>query len=582
MDNQQARAYEFGDFRLDAWKRLLFDHDGRPLSLTPRAFETLLYLVERSGAVLDKDELIRAVWPDTVVEENNLNQLISTLRRILGDDRARHRYIMTVPGRGYCFVADVITHKPGTDTPDPTGLPTIAVLPFKPLVEAHRDASLELGMADTLIARLSGREVIVRPLSSVRRYVELDQDPLVAGHELGVGSVLEGSIQRWADNIRVTARLISLSTGASLWDGTFDEKFTDIFAVQDAIAEKVANALALQLGYQEALRLTKRYTENVEAYELYLKGRYHVNKLTPPDMQTGITYFQQALEIDPAYALAYVGLANAFLRISIAGEMPSDIFFPKAKEAAQKAIEIDDRLADAHAALGWIIFWYDWDWGAAENQLKRALELNSNNADAHEAYAHLLSNMGRHAEARAEIRRARELDPLNLLTNALEAQFLLHDGKLDEALARLLKTFEVEPNFWLAHLFASSAYTEKGMFAEAIVEAEKARAFSGGSSCAIAYGGYALSKSGKQAEARAVLEELLRLPAERYVPPYHIAVIYHSFGEREETFTWLERGIEQRDPKMTFLKVEPKWNNLRNDPRFQDLLQRVGFEETNK
>jgi DNA-binding winged helix-turn-helix (wHTH) protein/Tfp pilus assembly protein PilF len=463
MDNQQAHAYEFGDFRLDAGKRLLFDHDGRPLSLTPRAFETLLYLVERSGAVLDKDELIRAVWPDTVVEENNLNQLISTLRRILGDDRARHRYIMTVPGRGYCFVADVSTHKPSTNTPHATGLPTIAVLPFKPLVEAHRDASLELGMADTLIARLSGREVIVRPLSSVRRYVELDQDPLVAGCELGVGSVLEGSIQRWADNIRVTARLISLSTGASLWDGTFDEKFTDIFEVQDAIAEKVANALALQLGYQDALRLTKRYTENVEAYELYLKGRYHVNKLTPPDMQIGITYFQQALEIDPAYALAYVGLANAFLRISIAGEMPSDIFFPKAKEAAQQAIEIDDRLADAHAALGWIIFWYDWDWSAAENQLKRALELNSNNADAHEAYAHLLSNMGRHAEARAEIRRARELDPLNLLTNALEAQFLLHDGKLDEALARLLKTFEVEPNFWLAHLFASSAYTEENV-----------------------------------------------------------------------------------------------------------------------
>lgn len=577
MDNQRAHTYQFGDFCLDAAKRLLLDHDGKPLSLTPKAFETLLYLVERGGAVLDKDELMRVVWPDTVVEENNLNQLISTLRRVLGDDRAGHRYIMTVPGRGYCFVADVSTHTPHTETPAPTALATIAVLPFKPLVAEHRDASLELGMADTLIARLSGREVIVRPISSVRKYVDLDQDPLVAGRELGVGSVLEGSIQRWADYIRVTARLISISTGTSLWSGSFDEKFTDIFTVQDAVAEKVANALALQLGSEERLRLTKRYTENVEAYEFYLKGRYHVSKLTLPDMQKGVTYFQQALVIDPSYALAHVGLANAFLRISIAGEMPSMAFFPKAKAAAQKAIEIDGHLADAHAALGWSTFWYDWDWNAAENQAQRALELNPNNADAHEAYAHLLSNTGRHAEALAEIRRARELDPLNLLTNALEAQFLLHAGKPDEALARLLKTFEVEPNFWIAHLFASSAYTEKGMFAEAIVEAEQARAFSGGSSHAIAFGAYALSRSGKQAEARAVLEELLRLPAERYVPPYHIALIYNSFDEREKTLAWLERGFEQRDPKLTFLKVEPKWNNLRDDPRFQNLLRRIGL-----
>ena len=576
MHEPQAHTYEFGDFRVDATKRLLLGRDDEPLPLTPKAFDTLLYLVEHSEAVLDKEELLKAIWPDTIVEENNLNQNISALRRVLGENRGEHRYIVTVPGRGYRFVAEVRTHTTRRQTPAAATVKAIAVLPLMPLVAEHRDAALELGMADTLIAKLSNiRKLIVRPISSVRQYVNLDQDPLAAGQELGVESVLEGSIQRWGDAIRVTVRLINVSTGAALWAGSFDEKFTDIFAVQDAIAERVAGALALQLGYEERQRLTRRYTENAEAYELYLKGRFHVNKLTPPDMQTAISYFQRAIEFDPAYALAYVGLANAFLRIPLAGERPSTEFYPKAKEAAQKAIEIDDTLAETHAALGWIIFWYEWNWSETENQFRRALELDPNDADSHLGYAHLLSNTGRHEEGLAEVKRARELDPLNLLSNALEGQFLLHAERPDEALARLRKTLELEPHFWLACLFASSAYIEKGMFAEAVAEAHKARDFSGGSTHAMAFDGFALAKSGKQAEARGVLEELLKLSTQRYIPPYHLALVYNCLDERDETLAWLERGFEQRDPKMTFLKVEPKWNNLRDDPRFVSLLKRL-------
>src|SRR5438876_6807116 len=248
-------------------------------------------------------------------------------------------------------------------------------------------------------------------------------------------------------------------------------------------------------------------------------------------------------------------------------------FFPKAKAAAQKAIEIDDTLAEAHAELGFTIFWYDWDWNASENQLKRAVELDPNSADAHLFYAHLLSNTGRHAEGLAEVKRARELDPLDLRINGLEAQFLLHAGKPDEALTFLHRTLELNPNNWFAHMFASSAYIEKGMFAEAVAEARKAKELNSANSQPIGQLGYALAKAGKQAEARTVLEELLKLSTQRYISPGNIALIYNGLGEREETLAWLERGFEQRDVKMVFLKVEPKWNNLRSDPHFQNLLR---------
>jgi DNA-binding winged helix-turn-helix (wHTH) protein/tetratricopeptide (TPR) repeat protein len=580
MSEQEAQIYEFGDFRLDAAKRLLFKRGGEPVPLTPKVFDTLLYLVENHGTVLTKEELMTAMWPDTAVEENNLGQNISKLRGVLGESRGEHRYILTVPGRGYRFVAEVKTRADAPTLAQPPAVSSIrnlAVLPFTPLVAEHRDAALELGMADALIARLGGGEIIVRPVNSVRKYVELDQDPLAAGRELGVESVLEGSIQRWGDLLRVRVRLVRVADGATLWAGTFDEKFTNIFAVQDAIAEKVAAALAPRLGREEQKRLTKRHTLSAEAYELYVRGRYHALKATPPEIQTAISYFRQAVALDPSYALAYVGLADAYRSFPLNSDMPPDEFFPRAKAALRKAVEIDDTLAEAHAVLGFTIFWYDWDWGAAENHLRRALELNPNDADTHLFYAHLLSNTGRHAAALAEAKHARELDPLNLRTNALEGQFLNHAGRADEALDRLRKTFELDSNYLLAHLFAWSAYVEKGMYGEAAAEARRARELNDVSAQPGAYLAYALAKSGKRHEAQAELDRLLELSTERFVPPYLIALVYNGLGGRDETLAWLERGYEQRDPKMVFLLVEPKWNNLRSESRFQDLLRRVGL-----
>lgn len=460
----------------------------------------------------------------------------------------------------------------------PSPVASIAILPFSTLALKEDDEYLGLGLADALITQLSNtKKLAVRPTSAIRRYHNPEQNSGSIGRELRVGTILEGSLQRAGERLRVTVQLVSVETGNSLWAGKFNASLTDIFDVQDEIAAQVVGALLLNLSSSEHQRLKSRWTENAEAYQFYLKGRYHYLKLRPEEIQTGISYFQKAIELDSSYALAYVGLAQAFLVLPLATEQPANEFFPKAKEAALRAIEIDDRLAEAHGVLGWLLFWFDWDWKASENECQRAFELDPNSADTHEAYAHLLSNTGRHAEALAEIKRAKDLDPLNLRINALEGQFLLHAGKPDEALAQLHNTFELEPNFWLTRLFAASVYIEKEMFAEAAAEANKAKQLSGGSSHAAALVIYALAQSGEQAEAEATLKELQLSSNARYVPPYHFALACQGLNRRDETFEYLASALEQRDPKLTFLKVEPKWNNLRADPRFQDVLRRVGL-----
>jgi DNA-binding winged helix-turn-helix (wHTH) protein/TolB-like protein len=646
MSEAQLQIYEFGEFRVDAAKRRLTKGDGAPIPLTPKVFDTLLFLVRNCGKVIEKDELMREIWTDSIVEENNLNQNISILRRVFGEKPGEQRFIVTIAGHGYRFVPEVraisdsgfeiadikpeenaseiegvktenqITHdeeqstkeknqirNPKSEIPNrkwfavfavlcvfafgaagfylwrgneksvDAPIKTVAVLPFKPLVVENRNEVLEFGMADTLISKLSaGEELVVRPLSAIRRYNTLEQDALTAGRELGVESILDGTIQTWGDRIRVSAKLLRTSDGKQLWTGQFDEKFTDIFAVQDSISERVAAALKIRLGGKEK----KHSTENIEAYQAYMTGRYHLAKLTPPDIRKSIPYFEQAIDLDPEYALAYARLAQAFGVLGIAGDMPTTESFPKAMAAAKKAVEIDDTLGEAHEALCMGTFWYDWNWQAAEKECLKALEINPLNSDFHGNYAGLLSKTGRHAEALTEAKRSRELDPLNLAQNALEGQYLLFAGRTDEALDHLRKTSELEPKFWLPYMITASAYIDKGMYREAIADARKEFEFTGGN--VFPYGIYALAKSGRLTEARAALKELLKLSATKHVPPYNIALIYNALEMPDEALAWLERGFQQRDPKMTSLKVESKWNNLRNEPQFIDLMKRMNLQ----
>jgi serine/threonine-protein kinase len=622
----EAQIYEFDEFRIDVSKRQLTKRNGDQIPLTPKVFDTLVYLVRHCGTVIEKDELMREIWADSVVEENNLNQNISTLRRAFGEKPGEQRFIVTIAGHGYRFVSDV---RPILDlTPEVTELVsrsgsakdeapkvqpqstvqkrnwlvalvvlaifaigwsgsyllrrnakapdgairTIAVLSFKPLVLENRNEALEFGMAEALISRLSGGEVIVRPLSAIRRYSSLEQDSLTAGRELGVESILDGTIQTWGNRIRVSARLLRTSDGKQLWAEQFDDTAIDIFAVQDAISEKVAAALRIRLGAREK----KQSTKNVEAYQLYMNGGYHLDKLRPSDIRTSISYFEQAIAIDQGYALAYTRIAQAYGVLAISGEMVPAEAFTKANAAAQKAIELDDTLGEAHDSLCMGMFWNGWDWSAAERECLRSLEIDPNNAVSHGNYALLLSTTGRHTEALAESKRSLELNPLHLAQNAIEGQILLNAGRADDALIQSRKTSELEPNFWMPHFVAASAYIEKGMFAEAIAESRKEYELSGRND--VPFGTYALAKSGKRDEARTTLQELLKLSATKYVPPYNIALIYTALDMREDALGWLETAYANRDPKMTFLKVEPKWNSLRNEPRFIDLIKRMKLQ----
>jgi tetratricopeptide (TPR) repeat protein len=340
----------------------------------------------------------------------------------------------------------------------------------------------------------------------------------------------------------------------------------------------VADALALRLSGEEKSRLAKRYTENVEAYQLYLTGRYHWSRATPTDIRKGIGFLQQAIELDPGYALAYAGLAAANRALAMNADVPAKDCLPQAKAAAMKAIELDDSVAEAHSALSFGLIWYDWNWAAAEKEAKRALVLDPNSAMSHFAYAHVLSDQGHHQEAIAEIAHARELDPVFLLIRALEGMILHHAGRNDEALTQLQKALELDPNFWVTHLFLGKVYTQQRKYAEAIAEFTKARELSHGNSESIGSIGYVEALAGDKAKAKAVLDELKALANQRYVPPHNIALVYNGLGDQNEALSSLERACDERDPRVTLLKVDPRWDSMRSNPRFLAILKRVGLQ----
>ncbi|HUS00025.1 MAG TPA: tetratricopeptide repeat protein, partial [Pyrinomonadaceae bacterium] len=445
----------------------------------------------------------------------------------------------------------------------------------KPLVSENRDESMEFGMADTLISKLSsGYQITVRPLATVRRFAQLDQDPVEAGRLLGADAVLDGGIQMSVDRVRITAKLLRVSDGKQLWADQYDQRSTDIFTLQDSISERVAAALRATLGN----RRVKNYTDNLEAYQLFSKGRLHSSRLILPEVEKGIAYYEQAIAVDPNYALAYVELANAYRAMVLTNDArPSDVV-PKAKEYALKAIELDSSLAEAHTALGIISFWYDFDPPSAERHHLRALELDPNSSLSLFSYAHFLSNTGQHEKALAEIKRARELDPVSLVTNALEGQILFFAGKEDEALRVLTATAEMDRTFWLPPLFITRIYLKRGMWEEALAVATTARELSHGNSEAVALVATAHAMAGRRDEARSILRELENRRAAGYVPSYGLAGAYEALGERGTALDLLEKSFLERDALMVFLKVDPKWDNMRSEPRFIELMRKMKFD----
>jgi DNA-binding winged helix-turn-helix (wHTH) protein/TolB-like protein/Flp pilus assembly protein TadD len=452
---------------------------------------------------------------------------------------------------------------------------SIAVLPFKPLVAGSRDESLEFGMTETLIMRLSSlREIKVPPTNAVRKYSGLEQDPVAAGRELQVESVLDGNIQRAGDRLRVTVRLVRVADGQTLWTESFEQNFTEIFAVQDSVAERVAAALAVRLTGEQREILVKRYTNNTQAYECFIKGAYSGG--TEEGWKKSIEYFQQAIDLDPGYALAYAAMANRYITLGWWFLSPHETF-PKAAAAARKALELDETLSDAHRALGSYKLNYEWNWSEAEREFKRAMELDPNNDGAYSAYGEYLITIGRFDEAIALRKRASDLagpSAVPVIANLGNAYH--YARRYEEAIKHYQRAIELNPRFQRGHVALGMTYLQLGKHEEAIAEIKQAISLRD-EIRNIAALGYAYAVAGKRAEARKVIDDLAGLSKERYVSPYFLGGIYAGLGERDQAFAWLEKAYQERYPSMTLIGVEPTFDSLHSDPRFADLVRRVGL-----
>ncbi len=462
----------------------------------------------------------------------------------------------------------------------PSGVPSIAVLPFADL-SPHKDQEYFCdGMTDDIITKLSGiNELKVISRTSVMRYKNSDKDIKKIGQELNVATVLEGSIQKERDKIRINVQLINMEDGFHLWAETYDQKLAGIFDIQDEISQAITEALRIELIDKEKALLVKRYTENLEAYNLYLKGRYFWNKRTEEGYQKSLEYFQEAIEKDPTYALAYTGIADYYNLLGYYDYLPPKEAFPKAKAAAEKALEMDETLAEAHNSLAMVKENYDWDWKGAEREYRRAIELNPNYATAHQWYAGYLGAMGRHDESIAENKQAQELDPLSPIIGADLGTNFISARQYDQAIKEFQKVLEMDPDYIVAHLFLGMAYAGKEMYDEAIAALQKAQSLSGDDDSLMnVFLGVIYSLSGKKDEAKKVLNKVIELSKHSYVSPWGISLIYVGLGQKDQAFEWLEKAYDERDHWMSSLKVLPIFDSIRSDPRFIALLKKMNLE----
>jgi len=460
-----------------------------------------------------------------------------------------------------------------------TQVRSMAVLPFKPLSANGSDEYLGLGMADTLITKLSNlRQIIVRPTSAVRKYNSPDQDPIAAGREQRVDAVLEASFQRMGDKVRLTARLLKVQDGSSLWSYKCDEYCTDIFALQDAISQRVTEALALELTGEERKLLTKRYTENAQAYELYIKGRLFLNKRTAESIRKASEYFNQAIELDPNDALAYLGLGDCYHQSVYFTSTPSRELLPKAKAMARKALEIDETLGEAHALLS-RVYDADWDWNQALKEHQLAISLSPGSARAHHGLAYTLAKQGRFDEALAAIRKARDIDPTNLVINSDIAGILCYADRYDEAIEQCQKTLELDANFSMAHAQLGVAYWGKGMYDEALGPLRRAVDLEGEGSVRMIQLAMGYGFAGQKEKAQEFLRRLRKRDKTEYVDPTWIAGLYASIGDKEKALDWIEKSYDERSVAATALLVDTRFITLRSEPRYQAVLSRMGLAQ---
>jgi len=458
--------------------------------------------------------------------------------------------------------------------------PSIAVLPFTNLSADREQEYFCDGMAEEIInalTQLEGLRVVARTSSFSFRGKEIDVREI--GRQLNIENLLEGSVRKAGNRVRITAQLINVADGYHLWSDKYDRNIEDIFAIQDEISLAIVDRLKVKLLKEEKAKLVKRFTENQEAYNLYLKGRYFWNRRYEGGLQKGIEFFQQAIEKDPLYALAYVGMADCYILLGHFGWLPPKEAYPRARTAAEKALEIDDKLAEAHTSMGWIRTFYDWDWVGAEEEFKRALNLNPNYATGYEWYAVSLAPMERLDEASILLKRALELDPLSLMISTVVGLGLYWARQYDEALDQYRRTLEMDPNFSLAYLFQGFNFVGKEMWKEAIASLKRFVALSMNSPIGIGHLGLAYALSGQTDEALKMLDQLNELSIKRYVSSLYKALIYGGLGKKDQAFEYLDKAYDERESWMATLKTAPFMDNLRSDLRFTVLLKKIRFEK---
>lgn len=633
MDTRKETDFTFDGYHLDASRRLLLK-DGVPVALHAKAFDVLLALVGRHGEVITKEELLEIAWPGQFVEEGNLTVQISTLRKLFAETKNEHRFIVTVPGRGYTFVADVShpeelvveSHRrstivieenlAGNATSDVARLAapsrtrwsrvvtvgslvmifaagglgyllysstaaatkqikTIAVMPFANETSNPDLEYLTDGITETLInslSQLSG--VSVRARASVSRFKSKELNLQQLRSDLNVEAILSGRVVQQGDHLTFFVALIDTETGNQIWGEQYERPQTEMVGLQNEIARDVSNKLRDRLSRTDQEHLAKKYTADPEAYLLYLKGRFFWNKRSPNDLKQAIEFFEQATKRDPNYALAFTGLADAYSLLSnYGGSLPHETK-PKARTAALKALQLDDTLAEAHTSLGGILGDYDYDFAGEEREYKRAIELNPNYATAHHWYAELLARSGRVGDAEAEFKKALELDPLSLIINRSYAESLVYARRYDDALAQLLKMREFDPDFIGVDIDIALVNQLKGNYGEAVeshaLVEEKM------------LGKPEYAAQMRESFARGGWEEFLKEmtgPTRPANLPYYLAATFDvARGDSDAAFGNLDQAIENREPFILNMKVDPRLDPIRGDVRFNELLKRIGLE----
>jgi len=578
----QDPCYRFGPYTLEpADHRLLRGQD--EVALRPKTFETLLFLVQRHGHAVRKDELLDAVWAETHVSEAVLTHCIAEVRQALGDNMSSPRFVRTLPRVGYKFIAAVETADPlRAAAPvlqaETAPVSTIAVLPFANLSADPGNEFFCDGLSEELINGLTRlRELRVVAHSSSFSFKGRNLDVREIGRRLGVKSILEGSVRKSGDRLRISVQLIDTAAGYHLWSEQYDRRLEDVFAVQDEIARAILDALKVELLHASRLPLVKPSTRSMDAYLLYLQGRSFWHQRFAGFLQKAMACFGQALEKDAGFALAYSGLADSYASLGAWAFQPAHEVFPQAAALARKGLELDPESAEAHASQAFVHMFYDWAWPAAEREMARALELNPGSALIHLWFGHLLSILGRFEPAIREVKYAQELDPLSPVVSANVGWTYYLARQQDHAIAELLQVLGLTPRNAMALLYLGFAYAAVGRYADAIQSFRGACEATPGMPWAAESIGWVHGLAGRRDEASQVLRDSLARMTTAYIPWSAIACIHLGLGEDDAVLERLTRGLEERDALMPWLMSMPAFDRLHTDPRFGRLMQRIGL-----